>query len=90
MPVVRSQYDGSRIESRIATCATRRFRGVETNLLHDSGFALRESNMATRLVRDKLDLNLSALASGLVIIVVVVIRSCGALTLDATAVASSD
>ena len=63
---------------------------MEADLLHDSGFALREGDMATRLVGDKLDLNLSALASGLVIIIVVVVRGRGTLTLDATAVTSCD
>lgn len=66
-----------------------------TYLLHDSGLALRESDMATRLVLDKLDLDLPPLATGLVIIVVVVVGSAGTLTLDAAvlhleAVAISD
>lgn len=39
--------------------------------------------MATRLVRDELDLNLSSLASGLVIVIVVVVGGRGSRTLDA-------
>jgi hypothetical protein len=46
-----------------------------TYLLHDAGLALGKSNVSTRLVLDELDLNLSALASGLVIVVVVVVGS---------------
>lgn len=42
--------------------------------------------MATRLVGDELDLNLSPLTAGFIIIVLVVVRSGGALALDATVV----
>ena len=41
--------------------------------------------MATRLVCDELDLDLSSLATGLVIIIVVVVGGRGTLTLDAAA-----
>ena len=56
---------------------------MDTDLLHDAGFTLRERNVATRLVGDELDLNLSALAAGLVIVIVVVVGGSRALTLDA-------
>lgn len=46
-----------------------------TYLLHDTGFALGEGDVPTRLVLDELDLNLPALAAGLVIVVVVVVGS---------------
>ena len=63
--------------------ATTRQR-IGTHLLHDTSLSLGECDMATRLISDELDLNLSALASWLIIIVVVVV--CGSLTrsLDAT------
>jgi len=51
-------------------------------LLHDTGLPLGEGNVATRLIRDELDLNLSALASWLIIIIVVVVGSGWALALD--------
>lgn len=68
--------------------AARRMRprvdwAIGTYLLHDSGFALGKGDVTTRLVRDELDLNLSSLASWLVIIVVVVICSGRSLALDA-------
>jgi hypothetical protein len=44
-----------------------------THLLHDTGLALGEGNVSTRLVLDELDLNLPALAAGLVVVVVVVV-----------------
>lgn len=43
------------------------------HLLHDAGLALAEGDVATRLVLDELDLDLATLATGLVIIVVVVV-----------------
>ena len=50
-------------------------RRVATYLLHDAGLALGEGDVAARLVLDELDLNLPALAAGLVIVVVVVVGS---------------
>ena len=44
-----------------------------TYLLHDTSLPLREGDVPTRLVLDELDLNLPALAPGLLVIVVVVI-----------------
>ena len=58
--------------------------GDLTNLLHDTGLALREGDVATRLVSDELDLDLAALATWLVIVVVLVIGGRWALTLDST------
>ena len=40
--------------------------------------------MATRLIRDELDLDLSPLATGLVIVIIVVVGGRGPLALDAT------
>ena len=57
-----------------------------TNLLHDTRLALRECDMATRLIGDELDLDLSALTSGLVIIIVIVVSSGGTLAFDAATV----
>lgn len=61
-------------------------------LLHDTRFALGESDVATRLVLDKFDLDLAALAAGLVIIVVVVVHVlAGTSALDAAVgIASSE
>jgi hypothetical protein len=44
-----------------------------TYLLHDAGLALREGDVPARLVLDELDLNLPALAAGLVVVVVIVV-----------------
>ena len=44
-----------------------------THLLHDTGLALGKGDVAARLVLDELDLDLPALAAGLVVIVVVVV-----------------
>lgn len=49
-------------------------------LLHDSGFALRECDVTTRLVLDELDVDLPPLTTGLIIIVVIIIAG-GAETL---------
>lgn len=59
-----------------------------TNLLHNTGLALGECDMATRLVGDKLDLDLSSLTSGLVIIIVVVVGGGWTLSLDTATVAN--
>ena len=53
--------------------ATRTGRGQY--LFHDSSLALGEGDVATRLVCDELDLNLAALAAGLVVVVVLVVGS---------------
>jgi len=50
-------------------------RRLSTYLLHDAGLALGKGDVPTRLVLDELDLNLPALAAGLVVIVVVVVGS---------------
>jgi hypothetical protein len=52
-----------------------RNKQTATHLLHDAGLALGKGNVPARLVLDELDLNLAALAAGLVIIVVVVVGS---------------
>lgn len=51
--------------------------GQDAYLFHDTGFALGESDVATRLILDKLDLDLAALAAGLVVVVVVVVHVLG-------------
>jgi hypothetical protein len=48
-------------------------RSKHTHLLHDTRLPLGEGNVATRLILDELDLNLSALATGLVLIIVIVV-----------------
>lgn len=57
--------------------ATKSRRGLharlETYLLHDAGLPLRKGNVPARLVLDELDLNLSPLAAGLVVILVIVV-----------------
>lgn len=58
--------------------------GIATNLLHDTGLPLRKCNVTTRLVGDKLDLDLPALATGLIVIIVVVVG--WPLALDATSI----
>lgn len=50
--------------------------------LHDTGLSLREGNVATRLIADELNLNLTSLASSLLILILVVVGA-AALTLDA-------
>ncbi len=54
-----------------------------TDLLHDAGLALGKGNVSARLVADELDLNLAALASALLVIVVVVVGRRSTLALDA-------
>lgn len=39
-----------------------------TDLLHDAGLSLGEGDVTTRLVLDELDLDLSSLAAGLVLV----------------------
>jgi hypothetical protein len=68
-------------------CDVRETNG--THLLHDAGLALREGNVPARLVLDELDLNLPALAAGLVIIVVVVVGR-RALALGAARIADAE
>jgi hypothetical protein len=60
-----------------------------TNLLHDAGFPLGEGDVPTRLVADKLDLNLATLAAALVIVVIIiVVGSALALALDTATLGS--
>lgn len=56
-----------------------------THLLHDAGLPLGESNVPTRLILDKLDLDLAALTTGLVIIIIFIIGA-HAVALGATGV----
>ena len=51
--------------------------GVSAYLLHDSGFSLREGDVASRLVLDEFDLDLPPLAAGLGVLVVVVVVASG-------------
>ena len=56
-----------------------------TYLLHDTSLSLGEGDMATRLVLNELDLDLAPLATGLVIVIIVVVGSAGTRALDASA-----
>lgn len=59
---------------------------VVADLLHDAGLALGEGDVTTRFVLNELDFDLPSLATGLVVIVVVVVGGSGvrgALALDA-------
>lgn len=64
--------------------------GWTTYFLHDTGLTFGESDVTARLVCDEFDLNLSSLATGLVVIVVVVVGSGWARALDASIVARWD
>ena len=57
------------------TPGARREKTEQTYLLHDTGLALGKGDVTTRLVLDELDLNLSSLAAGLVVVVVIVVGS---------------
>lgn len=52
------------------------------HLLHDTSLALGKGDVTARLVLDELDLDLSALATGLVVVVVIVVGSAGTRALD--------
>ena len=65
---------------------TREIGNDATDLLHDTRLALRECDVATRLVGDELDLNLSSLTSGLIIVIIVVVGGCWPLAFDAATV----
>ena len=62
---------------------------ISTYLFHDTSFALGEGDVPARLVLDELDLDLAPFAPGLVVVVVVVVRSAGARALDASALQSA-
>ena len=49
---------------------------MDSYLFHDPSLALREGDMPTRLVLDEFDVNLSSLASRLIVIIVVVVGCC--------------
>lgn len=49
--------------------------GKCAHLLHDSGLALGKGDVTTRLVGDEFDLNLPPFATGLIIIIVIVVGS---------------
>lgn len=84
------------IRSKIRSCkreagTTGLFRGCKrdsrnagrvylTHLLHDARLTLREGNMTTRLVLDKLDVDLPPLAPGFIIVIFIIITG-GARTL---------
>jgi hypothetical protein len=70
--------------------SVRRREEFETNLLHDARLPLGKCDVATRLVCDELDLNLSALATGLIIVIIVVVGGGRTLALDSTTVAAGN
>lgn len=59
--------------------------GGSTYLLHDTSLPLGEGDVATRLILNKLDLNLAALTAGLVVIIIVVLGA-HAVALGATGI----
>jgi hypothetical protein len=63
-------------------CISKFGRERASYLLHDSSLALGESDVSTRLILNELDFNLSSLATGFVIVVVVIVESTLARTLD--------
>lgn len=68
-----------------ATCATADGEKKPIHLLHDTGLALGEGDVTTRLVLDELDFNFPSLATRLVFIVIIVLHLLvGASALDAT------
>jgi hypothetical protein len=68
-------------------CATTRSIEADgTDLLHDTRLALRECDVATRFIGDELDLNLSSLTSGLIIIIVIIVGSRWALAFGTASV----
>jgi hypothetical protein len=73
------------VRRAVMRCAT-----VETHLLHNTSFALGESNVSPRFILDELDLNLASLASWLVIIIVVVVGLARSRTLDAAVLSALD
>lgn len=56
-------------------CSEWKIAKVEAYLLHNSSFTLGKRDVATRLVADKLDLNLATLTAALLVVVVVVVAS---------------
>lgn len=60
---------------RDAECDTRGWRvdGRDCYLLHDASLALGEGNVPTRFVLNELDVNLPSLATGLVVVIVIVV-----------------
>ena len=75
------------LRSRVyAIDASIRSGGDCAHLLHDTGLALGKGDVTTRLVGDEFDLNLPPLATGLVIIIVIVVGSGWALALHSTVI----
>lgn len=64
-----------RVAPSIFLGATARSTTASTYLLHDTSLALGEGDVTTRLILDKLDLDLAALTTRLVIVVVVVLSA---------------
>jgi len=65
------------------------FGGGRTDLLHDASLAFRESDVSTRFILNEFDVNLPPLATGLVIVVVVVVgSSTDARTLDTSSLSA--
>lgn len=58
-----------------------------TNLFHDTGLALGESDVSARFVADELDLNLAAFTAALLIVVIIVVGSAWTGAFDAASLA---
>ena len=79
--LVRLRFCQRILESRVAMW-------MSAYLLHDTSLALGEGDVTTRLVLDELDLDLAPLATGLVVVVVIVVGgSAGARALDTSGLA---
>lgn len=66
----------------------------DANLLHDAGLALGESDVATRLILDEFDLDLSSFTTRLVVVIIIVVasthtRAFGAAVLEGAVAGSS-
>jgi hypothetical protein len=65
------------------TAGCRVDEAIDTDLFHNTRLPLGECDVTARLVGDELDLNLSPLASGLIVVIVVVVGRRGTLAFDA-------
>jgi hypothetical protein len=87
---VSMRYSKKLEDARIASSFPKLSKASKSYLFHDTSFTLGECDMATRFVLNKLDINLSSLASRLVVIIVIVVacRCTDASTLHSTRIAT--